>query len=124
MLSELSTAGVLVDRCPDCGGLWIDWFDGEISQIATRARNLAQPAPLLRDGSNCCPDCRSALSAARYPDAEGGAEVLRCGACAGAFVPRGSLELVIALGPPRDDTEQAPSRLTLLWNELRRRFGG
>jgi hypothetical protein len=35
----------------------------------------------------------------RYPDEKSGAEILRCGACAGAFVPRSALDLIAVLGP-------------------------
>jgi Zn-finger nucleic acid-binding protein len=123
LLSELSTTSAIVDRCPDCGGLWIDWFDGEISAVAASARRLPQTDGASGDGTSSCPDCRTTLSAVRYPDDQRGAEILRCGSCAGAFVPRGSLEVVIALGPPPDPkSETRSSRLGMLWLELRRLF--
>ncbi len=123
LLSELALEIAVVDHCTDCGGLWIDWFDGEISTVAASARGMTSgPQTSQRDVGGSCPDCRALLTAARYPNERDGAEILRCGSCAGAFVPRRSLDIVVGLGAPPDPALPEPSRLQRLWAELRRLF--
>jgi Zn-finger nucleic acid-binding protein len=117
VLTELSTVSAVIDRCPGCGGLWIEWFDGEISSVASGVEQA--PLATSRDGGGtlACPDCRTTLEPVRYPDERSGAEILRCGACAGAFVPRDALDLVAALGPP---TEPAPAETSWLASVVQR----
>lgn len=121
MLTEVPARHATVDRCPDCGGLWIDWFDGEIASVASAvppAPAAARAAP--GETGRGCPDCRAELVPTRYPDDKSGAELLRCGGCAGAFVPRASLQMVIALGPPGDRPREPRSRIAELLAELQR----
>ena len=110
VLTELAAATASVDRCPDCAGLWIDWFDGEISSVASSIPAMAPAAPVA-PATHACPDCRATLSLTRYPDEKSGAEIWRCGGCAGAFVPRSSLEAIVALGPPADPAPPAKAGL-------------
>jgi Zn-finger nucleic acid-binding protein len=119
MLTELSTVSAVVDRCPDCGGLWIEWFDGELSMVAAGARHAPPATRAESTGAGACPDCRAPLSAVRYPEEKSGVEILRCGACAGAFVPRGALEVIAALGPPSDTPPEEPSWLETMAQRIR-----
>lgn len=110
-----------VDVCDQCGGLWIDWFDGNIETLATEAeaarvhRGTPPPGVIpahaspMRDprapskGSNACPRCMQMLIPELYKfqdasEAEllNGVELLRCTDCAGSFVPRPSAHLLLA----------------------------
>lgn len=116
-----------VDVCDGCGGLWIDWFDGEIQALAVEAevarldRRPQLPAPRttdeLRPGSSTCPRCMQPLvpELHRFEDATddelvNGVELLRCTECVGSFVPRPSVHLLLgrALEP----------RTVTLWEAL------
>lgn len=96
--------------CDACGGLWIDWFDGEVHVIAVeqevvRVERGTPLPPRPREpsrGPGSCPRCQRALVTELYPFADvdddelvGGVDLLRCPECAGAFVPRGSAHLLL-----------------------------
>ena len=123
-MRQLALADAEVDVCDACGGLWVDWFDGEVRAIASetlRASSLATPSST--DATNerasrneamavgACPRCTRQLVPERYvvkadvPGARGGgpssvvagtsgAELLRCEDCLGAFVSRSSAEVL------------------------------
>lgn len=121
-----------VDVCSACGGMWLDWFDGEIRQIATsvlegeaaRSSRPAPPTSSLRSESlatGACPRCMRQLAVERYVvrvdvgprgaertsvSTTTGADLLRCEECAGVFVPRTSATLLATLPP---DQEAPPS---------------
>ncbi len=100
-----------IDVCDACGGLWVDWFDGEVETLAAEAeaarveRGAPPPAragSAARGGSGVCPRCQQALTTElyRFSDATDdelvtGVELLRCSECAGSFVPRGSAHLLL-----------------------------
>jgi Zn-finger nucleic acid-binding protein len=99
-----------LEVCDACEGLWVDWFDGDVSTIAVEAESarLDRGTPLpsrpssATTGSRSCPRCQHALvpELYRFRDAKdddliGGVELLRCADCAGAFVPRGSAHLLL-----------------------------
>jgi len=113
-----------VDVCSACGGMWIDWFDGEVRRVATevlageaeRASRPSAPTSSLRNeavATGACPRCTRQLVVERYvvktevksSDAgekktvstETGAELSRCEECAGVFVPRTSASLLATL---------------------------
>jgi Zn-finger nucleic acid-binding protein len=100
--------GEIVDVCPSCAGVWIDWLDGDPS---TLARGLAPLGGALApsDGAHGapCPRCSHALSEERYGGA--GPRVLRCVDCAGAFVPRSSYDALAALEPPEHEEPAPPT---------------
>ncbi|HMR75200.1 MAG TPA: zf-TFIIB domain-containing protein [Polyangiaceae bacterium] len=124
-MRERRTAHAVVDVCGQCSGLWIEWFDGEMTQVAREAEagDLPEAVPAAREyGSLTCPTCRVELELRRYPSHVDGAEVLRCGECAGAFVPRGSGEQ-LASSTPEEHTADDPGLLERLTSSLRRLFG-
>ncbi|HVY46707.1 MAG TPA: zf-TFIIB domain-containing protein [Minicystis sp.] len=115
--------GAEIDRCPDCGGVWFDWFDGELGELAGRARASDAGAPPggahEATGAPSCPRCGRGLEEARY---HAGPVILRCGECAGAFVDRSSLAGLAATVD--DDAEATPaSPLARFLAVLRRMFG-
>jgi Zn-finger nucleic acid-binding protein len=117
-----------VDVCDSCGGLWVDWFDGEIHTVAAEAEALrvdrGTPPPGFMPvttpagrGSGGCPRCTRVLAPElyRFSDATDdelvtGVELLRCSECAGSFVPRGSAHLLL-------DRVRTP-RAATLWEAL------
>ncbi|HEY8076037.1 MAG TPA: zf-TFIIB domain-containing protein [Labilithrix sp.] len=92
-----------VDLCGACGGIWIDWFDGDPRAIATKvveAGLVGRPsaADALRAQEiaiGACPRCNVQLVAERL-QASGSrlqaTRVMRCEACAGCFVSREAAE--------------------------------
>jgi len=102
-----------IDVCDGCGGLWVDWFDGEVRTIAVEAEVArVDRGALLRahpvDGTNAargsgaCPRCQRQLANElyRFTDASedelvSGVELLRCAECAGSFVSRASAHLLL-----------------------------
>lgn len=115
-----------IDVCDACGGLWVDWFDGEVHTLAAEAEaariDRGVPPPGLAatargGGTSACPRCLRVLETElyRFTDAsEGelvtGVELLRCSECAGSFVPRGSAHLLL-------DRVREPRAMTL-WEAL------
>src|SRR5262252_10729200 len=93
-LEPREVGDAVVDLCPGCAGLWIDWFDGELVTLARKAPTIVAEGSKSRGGgANECPRCRSKL----HDETFGGAEVhiLRCGDCAGAFITRDACDRLI-----------------------------
>ncbi|MBX3208978.1 MAG: zf-TFIIB domain-containing protein [Labilithrix sp.] len=112
-----------IDVCDACGGLWVDWFDGDVHTVAAeveaarvnRGAALAPGEP--NAGARTCPRCTRALELElfRFTDASehelvNGVELLRCPECAGSFVPRSSAHLLL-------DRVREP-RVVTLWEAL------
>lgn len=129
-MDERALSGAMVDVCPGCQGLWLDWFDGD---VATLVRETGSPRTYVASGgaggSGQCPRCGVDLAAGALPidDAEGGnvgPEVLRCGDCQGVFVPRSAAEIVLGLGMRTSLVVNEPSFFARLLQALRELFGG
>ncbi len=125
-----------VDVCDHCGGLWVDWFDGEVQTLASEAEaarvDRGTPLPALLGeaplgGTSCCPRCQTKLvqELVKFGDAGehelvNDVELLRCVECVGSFVPRSSAHLLLA-------RVREPRAMTL-WEALvamlRRMVGG
>jgi Zn-finger nucleic acid-binding protein len=98
-----------IDVCDACGGLWVDWFDGEVQTLAAEAAEARESAGWsagarvgAKSGSNACPRCMQSLRPElhRFHDARDGelvtgVELFRCPECAGSFVPRPSAHLLL-----------------------------
>jgi hypothetical protein len=110
LMEERRVVEALVDVCPTCLGLWIDWFDGDIAHLTREAGSPPVYAPASgKAGEGKCPRCTVALTAepllsapeterASLPPHRPPPTVYRCSDCAGAFVPRAAAEEIIALG--------------------------
>ena len=136
-----------VDVCNACGGLWVDWFDGEVRNIATEALSHPSHAPMPPAERNeavaigACPRCTRQLARERYvmkaavkssdpTDRQGmqtmtqetGAELLRCEECAGVFVSRTSAETLATLtpdeAPPPSNPDGASALEPLPWQRF------
>lgn len=77
----------VVDLCARCGGVWIDWEDGDFTELA-REVPPAKVREIPRAGPGSCPRCNKALVAEEF---QGSAAILRCSDCAGAFLPYASI---------------------------------
>ena len=112
-----------VDVCSACGGIWVDWFDGEhraetTEVLATGPAARPSAPPEMRNearATGACPRCARQLVSERFVvggpgsgSGEGraslatGAELLRCEGCAGAFVSATSAQVLAML--PADET--------------------
>lgn len=119
-----------VDICTACGGMWVDWFDGEVRQVAASvlAREGSRPPPppaSLRNetvATGACPRCTCQLAVERYTVRTETTDLLRCEQCAGVFVPRTSAEVLSTLPPdeqaPRSSTEAAAILEPLPWQKF------
>lgn len=100
-------SSAVVDLCKRCGGVWIDWEDGDLTTL-TREVPPAEARAIPTNGPGQCPRCRHTLAVEVFL---GTAEVLRCGECGGAFIPYPSIGKIAASTPAdaRDVTDEAGS---------------
>jgi Zn-finger nucleic acid-binding protein len=111
LMEEREAEEALVDVCPACKGLWIEWFDGELGKVAREMPPMSFPTAATRTPQNGCPSCKRALYeevAIQRPYVT----VARCGECAGAFVTREAFDVLAAHAhaddePPPDDEERS-----------------
>lgn len=100
-----------VDICTTCGGIWVDWFDGEVRRVTKEAMGAAAVTPRSDGGDRpsrneavaigACPRCTRQLVSERYKlDGQAtGADLMRCEDCLGVFVTKSSSEMLVALPP-------------------------
>lgn len=106
-----------VDVCSSCGGVFIEWFDGDPSQVAQSVRRGDGPSGPL--GQLRCPVCQVALEETGYPEPDSEARVYRCGECAGTFVHANGVAALGRAGAP-DRASEAPSLWAWLGQKLAR----
>ena len=78
----------VIDVCPTCAGIWVDWFDGELDAMVKGGRSAPRDEDREGLGAGACPRCGRALDAELYLDS--GVPIRRCGECSGAFVSHAS----------------------------------
>lgn len=104
--------GVEIDRCPNCGGIWLD--GGEIKELIARRQapggdaqlesaidQLSQSQPLPANPpmvagdvvDKPCPACGGKLTNVYFP----GGQIEHCNACQGVFLDRGELAKAMQL---------------------------
>jgi len=116
-LLEAAGAGeAIVDVCPGCGGVWVDWFDGDLAAVMKQAPTLIPGEARGQGGNQACPRCQCALAWETY--LETGAELLRCGECAGAFVPQSSLDALQKASEPAGEQGNFWKRLRAILKSL------
>lgn len=98
----IEAPSAVVDMCKRCGGVWIDWEDGDLTTLA-REVPPAQARAMPTNGPGACPRCKRPLAVEVF---QGTAEVLRCADCAGAFLPYASIGKIAASTPA--DAREAP----------------
>lgn len=116
LMQEQPHGKVHVDVCAQCRGIWVDWMDGELQQVAAEVGPSAGGrAPAGPVGP--CPHCQNALAR----ESLDGAEVWRCGHCIGAFVGHDAIAIIAGVTPPSAAApEPAAPWLTQLLDRLGR----
>jgi Transcription factor zinc-finger len=105
MLDPRSVGDAVVDVCPGCAGVWVDWFDGELVLMVKGAAGVTPVGPSGR-GDWACPRCARPLTREGYLDT--GAIILRCAECSGAFVPRVAADRLAGRPDPEVPMEKGP----------------
>jgi len=111
--------GATIDVCPECAGVWADWFDGDLQAVIRQAPG-ARGRGTTSAGSASCPRCRRPLDGEGIPGAVGQG-IFRCAECVGAFVPRGSFGALIdavVRSPERGPPNSPLARLIALLKRL------
>ena len=89
MMEARVLAGCTVDVCPSCRGLWVDWFDGELLDVARQTGPLSHRPPVAFDPTAApCPRCLRPMTLGSVE----GILLVRCAECGGTFVPRAAFE--------------------------------
>ena len=105
---------VAVDVCERCGGVFLEFFDGEPGalsrgvlerHISSSVENPTETAPLA---TPACPDCDQPMHAERYMKI--GPEVARCPGCQSVFATRLQLGALATFSLP-SAPEQGPQSL-------------
>ncbi len=145
-MSGESVGDAEVDVCAACGGVWVDWFDGEVREVAERvvrggvSGRPSDPEAIRAEARaiGACPRCLRQLASERYvaksvvtgntgptkTTTETGAVLLRCEECASAFVSRTALEVLASLPadeePPMSEREDGTTRVLepMPWERL------
>ena len=104
--------GSRVDVCPTCGGVWLDWFDGDPVRLARRV-TAAPTVQEAKAAEGRCPRCLIPLVPEEFREA--GPQVHRCGECFGLFVPGGAVALLAAQTPAPNASQQGRDSL---WDAL------
>jgi Zn-finger nucleic acid-binding protein len=74
-----------VDVCDRCGGVFLEFFDGEPGSLARGVlEHLEQSPDAVEGGRPTCPDCGQPMQYVRYMKT--GPHLARCGNCMGVFV--------------------------------------
>jgi Zn-finger nucleic acid-binding protein len=120
-LDPKEVGDAIIDVCPGCAGIWVDWFDGDLVVMVRGAPAVPGARLPERAGSAGCPRCHRPLAGEQYMESK--AEILRCEDCAGAFVPRSSVNAILVLDPEHKDTAVPPDALGRLAETLKRWFG-
>ncbi|MEO7329857.1 MAG: zf-TFIIB domain-containing protein [Minicystis sp.] len=117
LLVPTSAGESVIDLCPACAGVWVDWDDGELTSMIKSAPSPRPPARPVAGGSFSCPRCRAPLVNERYGTSE--AEILRCSECIGAFVPHAAIALLLVGAAPSTRSDAEKGFLERLLDRLR-----
>lgn len=102
-----ASAGARIDRCPDCGGMFLEFFDGEPSAISRGLRgrsDLVGTPPSEPTESLFCPDCDGPMVRRRY--LEHGPELARCESCLAVFLTPAEVEELARLTLPAEESAE------------------
>lgn len=123
LLDELVRGELHVDVCPGCRGLFIDWLDGDVSDVVRAVGALPIGVGSEKEGTGACPRCNVPLHGEEVgPDPT---SILRCGACAASFVSRDAFERLKQVARPEGEEprEGADPFLTRLLDTIGRVVG-
>lgn len=120
VLSPNQVGEAMIDVCPGCGGIWVDWFDGELSALVRGTPSVKGARSPASPGGGACPRCDCPLAEEGYLQSR--AEILRCGDCSGAFVPRAAAHAIAKVDPERKGPRPPDDALSRLAAVLQRLF--
>lgn len=121
VLSPQQVGDAIIDVCPSCGGIWVDWFDGDLSTMVRGAPPAPKGRTPTQPGSWACPRCHCPLAVESYLQTR--ADIYRCSDCSGAFVPRSAAQAIVKADPERKGPPPADDALSRLAAVLERWFG-
>jgi len=110
-----------IDRCGRCGGVFLEFFDGEPSALSRGLQeraDLAPPGASPHAGELTCPDCGAAM--VREPYLGQGPELPRCGSCLAVFLTPAQREDLATLALPPEEPTGEPSWLERLVGWVRK----
>ena len=87
-----------VDLCARCGGVYLDFFDGEPGDLARGGVTYFPPGedtPEVIPDHLTCPDCGTAMTPYRYLDQ--GPSIGRCDSCLAAFATPAQLQRLASM---------------------------
>ncbi len=117
-MEERSTAEALIDVCQQCGGVYLDWFDGEPHlALAGWAPSARTPNPVQRLSGHC-PKCGGGFEGEELLGT--GSMVFRCTGCAGFFATEAAAKMIAGYTEPLPS--QVPSFFAQLVELLRDTF--
>lgn len=103
-----ASARAEIDRCAGCGGLFLEFFDGEPSAISRGLRGRADLAETRREPApdrRVCPDCDAPMIRRAYLGQ--GPELARCDTCMAVFLTPAEAaslaQLVLEPEAPREE---------------------
>jgi Zn-finger nucleic acid-binding protein len=88
---------LLLDQCPDCGGIWFDHWElyflkpGEVNRIDPVDREKLLALACFKSRPGQCPRCRVDLEPLQDPALPKDARIERCAKCNGLWLNRGEL---------------------------------
>ena len=106
-LRDGGTTGV--DLCDSCGGVFLEFFDGEPVALSRRllpALHPARPEAPSVGNEPLCPDCRTPM--VEQPYLRRGPSIARCESCMSVFATRAQLQELAGFRIP-DDGGAAPT---------------
>jgi len=98
---------LLLDQCPQCGGIWCDRWElypleaGEAARIEGLDEAQLHAAGPPAGASGRCPRCTAPLQPFRDRALPDDARIERCGVCDGMWLNRGELTRLKRRGPTR-----------------------
>jgi Zn-finger nucleic acid-binding protein len=117
-MEERSTVDALIDVCPECGGIYLDWFDGEPTAALQGWAPTHDPnqAP-IQSLKGVCPKCGGGLVGEELPGT--GAIIFRCVGCAGFFATEPAAKMIAGHTEPLpSDAPGFFSQLVLLMRSI------
>ncbi len=94
LMEQRHVAEAIVDVCPQCKGLWVDWFDGDLGTVARDTAPLSIPTETAVRTPSACPRCHSTLAVDPHR------ATWHCAECNGVFVPRAQFDSILEFPPP------------------------
>lgn len=88
---------LLLDQCPDCGGIWFDSWElyylkeGEANRLDPVDSEKLLTLTAFKKGPDQCPRCQAELEPFHDPNLPKDAKIERCPKCNGLWLNRGEL---------------------------------